>query len=62
MPSFRDMDNAAMEHIHRHQGKRRKAGIFGGGVDADPLSPFDLTFHAKKDWRVEFEGDDECLQ
>lgn len=36
--------------------------MFGGGVYDDPLSPFDLTFHTKKDWRVKLEADDEWLQ
>jgi hypothetical protein len=44
------------------RGEKEKAGILGGGVYDDPLSPFDLTFHAKKDWRVELEVDDEWLE
>jgi hypothetical protein len=30
MPSFRDMGNAAVGHLHRHQGEKEKAGILEG--------------------------------
>lgn len=63
MPSFRDTGNAAVGDIYSQvPGEKEKAGILGGGVDDDPLSPFDLTFQAKKDWRVELGADDEWLQ